>query len=86
MDWNDIGKGDKQSQNPPELNEHDIFSYNWYHENCNQFTKEFGLLPHLFDNLLFKRDEKEIFFVKCNMIYQYRIRQSIEGLNKEKNA
>lgn len=70
MDWNKLGEGEKDAQNPPDLTEHDLFVYKWFGLNCSLFTKDFNLMPSLLDDLRLKHDEKELFIYKLGLIYQ----------------
>jgi len=70
VDWNRLGEGEKEAQNPPELSEHDYFVYKWFGTNCSLFTKEFNLVPYLLNELNLKGEEKELFIYKLGVIYQ----------------
>ena len=77
MDWDEIGEGDHPAQNPPLLDDHDLFVFDWYGENCTAIVKEYGLMPSLIAELDLAGDKKTIFLNKLNMIYMslQRIRQ-----------
>ena len=85
VDWDEIGKGDKDCQNPPPLNKGDQFVWNWFHANFNEFSVNFNLMPMLIDKLNLESPAQEIFLMKMDLIWKTKMRIS-EKEKEEQNA
>lgn len=67
--------------NPPPLQDWDLFAWQFYMENATAFTRDFNLMPGLIMEMNLETQTKRLFLKKLDMIH----RMWIEYWEREQN-
>ena len=70
-------------QFPPELSDDDRFAFKWHETNVGGFSRDSGLMPMLIESLNLDEASRELFILKQNMIYQFKMKREMEKERKQ---